>query len=79
MKKIENLEELKNGEYYWLVSKMIYDNGQHSNTKIIERFITDNPLPQFGNKIWAHEGNNQAMEKYDIYGPIPKPLQIVFK
>lgn len=76
MKKIQKLEELIPDEYYWLCSKMIYDNGTKSNSMMIHQYRDhkDGTPAYFGSgRIWAHEGNNQAMENYDIYGPIPRP------
>jgi len=75
MKKIKNLDELIDGEYYWLHSKMVFDNGSRNPKLKIHQFISPvEGKAYFDGYIWAHSDNNQAMEKYDIYGPIPKPF-----
>ena len=76
MKKINNLSELENDKYYWLCSNMVYDNGEKSKSMMISKFRDHGDThAYFGTgRIWAYEGNNQAMEKYDIYGPVPEPI-----
>ena len=74
MNKINNLEELIDGEYYWMHSKMVYENGERSSQMLIQCYRdAGDGRAYFGDHIWAYDGNNQAMEKYDIYGPVPKP------
>ena len=74
MNKINNLEELIDGEYYWMHSKVVYKNGERSSQILLQRYRdAGDGRAYFGDRIWAYDGNNQAMEKYDIYGPIPKP------
>jgi hypothetical protein len=75
MKKVEKLDELIDGEYYWMHSNMIFDNGSRSSQMLIQRYRDHKDgRAYFGDRIWAYDGNNQAMEKYDIYGPVPKPF-----
>lgn len=75
MEKITSNKELKHGEYYWLCSKAVYDNGETSDLKFVKQFINFEGCcrPHFEGNVWAFDENNQALEKYDIYGPIPKP------
>jgi len=76
MKKIKKLDELIDGEYYWMHSNMIFDNGSRSSQMLIQRYRDHKDgRAYFGDRIWAYDGNNQAMEKYDIYGPVPKPFR----
>ena len=57
-------------------SKMIFDNGFRSSQMLIHRYRNlEDSRAYFGDRIWAFDGNNQAMEKYDIYGPVPKPFR----
>jgi len=80
MKKITTNSELEDSKYYWLCSKMIYDNGKKSDTKVISRFTRWDDAPEgeesrafFEGRTWAMDSNNQALEKFDIYGPISEP------
>ena len=69
MKKIENIDELEDNKYYWLVNKEANRNGWRCRR--LEQFIsTDGVYPSyFGSKLWV----NSAFERFDIYGPIPEP------
>ena len=77
LSKITDIGDLINDKYYWLVSKLVYDNGEHSKSKMIQKFRDHGDTPAyFGDRIWCYEDNNQAMENYDIYGPIPEPCDV---
>ncbi len=64
MKYITDPDQLIPGREYWLVHK------QYGLVKISECKIEAN-LMFFENRIWAFGDNNQAMERWDIFGPLP--------
>ena len=60
--------ELISSEYYWCISKDFF------KSQNILKFDMDNWLGKIGdNDIWAHDNNNQALNKFIILGPIKKP------
>lgn len=70
MKHITDPTELINDRMYWLVDKA---NGDARASKCQRDFCEDNSHPDhlfFEGRIWATPENNQAMERWDIYGPI---------
>lgn len=72
MKKITNPDDLEVAREYWLRDKQSgvvrrgicgdYDSW---------KYITYISANGGGDKFWANQSNNQAMEKWDIIGPIP--------
>lgn len=66
--KVTSNDELIIGEYYWCVSKLFDSQHIEVVSEISDRKIIGD--------IWAFEENNQALEKYDIYGPIPRPTTV---
>ena len=62
-------EDLIPEEYYWCISKKI----PNARLQLLGCSLTPNGNKMIGSRIWAMDENNQALEKYDIYGPIPKP------
>ena len=64
MKHITNPDELEIGRQYWLVDKTT------GNAKISQLKAEDN-WKYFESRMWVNTDNNQAMELWDIYGPIP--------
>ena len=65
MKKILKNEELMVGEYYWCKQKdTIFD-------PTIEQVGKIQNIKYVGHgHIWAHNQNNQALNKWDMYGPL---------
>ena len=68
MKKILTNDELEIGKEYWCKPKttsfdpMVLRVGESSGIKYLGT-----------NRIWASDNNNQALERYDIIGPIEYP------
>ena len=68
IKYITNVDDLVVGSEYWLVSKLYSD----TVPKISQcRSIDAQGWKYFDANIWATEDNNQAMENFHIYGPVP--------
>lgn len=68
IKHITTTEQLVPGREYWLVSK------RWDLQKISECKVEPTPeanLKYFENHIWAYGDNNQAMQSWDIFGPLP--------
>lgn len=65
MRHITDPKELMVGREYWVVEKL---TGKFRIETLQER---DNRA-FFGMHIWAIEGNNQAMDRWDVFGPIPE-------
>lgn len=67
MKKITNNDELEVGKEYWCKFKtsksmpQLFKVGEQGGWKYI------------GSRIWATNENNQALEKFDIIGPVEYP------
>lgn len=71
IKHIKTVSELEVGKEYWLVSKLYAD----AVPKISQcRIIDAQGWKYFDAHIWAVEDNNQAMENFDIFGPVPERL-----
>lgn len=73
MKKITNPDDLEVAREYWLRDKQsgVVRRGicgDYDSWKYIT-YISANGGG--GDKFWANQSNNQAMEKWDIIGPIP--------
>ena len=61
--------DLKVGHWYIAESKAIYDNGARS-APIPLRVGIQGEVKYLGDRIWATDDNNQALEKYNIFGPL---------
>lgn len=70
MKKIETNDELEIGKYYICKSKIIYQNGERSDVIYPLKCDKISGRKYIGDKLWAMEENSQALEKYNIYGPL---------
>lgn len=68
MKRITDPKELVVGDAYWLRSKTFPESAPIAST-----LRKDFDEPYFEKCIWASERNPQALQKWDIIGPIPKP------
>ncbi len=68
MNEIKNNSELEVGKYYHCY---LNSTGHHS----IHKCYGDYAEPKYisNNRIWADDGNNQALEKWKILGPIKTP------
>jgi hypothetical protein len=64
IKHITDPSQLENKREYWLVDKVFGWKG-------IEQCRMRNGLHYFQEYIWAHTDNNQAMSRWDIFGPLP--------
>jgi hypothetical protein len=49
---------------------MVYDNGEKSNFITVTQVKEIDGRKYILDKLWAMDDNNQALEKYNIYGPI---------
>lgn len=65
MKHITNPDDLEVGRHYWLVDKMT------GNAKISQLKSEEADWKYFEGRMWVRPDNNQAMNIWDIYGPIP--------
>lgn len=72
-KQIVANSELITDEYYWLVSKMPTHTSFPSRVHSDGEFIEGSEVRYFDGRMWCHNKNSQALEKFDIYGPIPRP------
>lgn len=69
---VKAVAELVVGKDYWLVSKRYPDSAPAISQC---RSIESKGWKYFDAHIWAMEDNNQAMEFFDIFGPVePLPL-----
>lgn len=70
MKHITNVTDLLVGREYWLLDKK---NGSVaiSKLKVEKDDRPDKDRPYFENRMWAFPSNNQAMQHWDIFGPLP--------
>ena len=64
MKFITDVTTLIPGRQYWLVDKK-------TNALCISECMSDNHHLYFEGRIWAETDNNQAMDRWKIYGPVP--------
>lgn len=65
MRYITDLNELRVGREYWLFEKL-------TGRVTLERLQERDNRPFFGMHIWAIPGNNQAMDRWDVFGPVPE-------
>ena len=70
MKKILTNDDLEIGKEYWCKHKDVHYK-QHPEVMIVNE--TGNAKYLGHNYIWATDDNNQALEKFDIIGPIEYP------
>jgi len=66
---IKSNDELKVGEYYHCFDRR---SGRHSIHKCEQNNIQGMKCLS-RNRIWADDNNNQALEKWLIYGPVEIP------
>jgi len=71
MQKILKNEDLITGEWYWCIGKELYHD-----FSIYEVISPNEDSKYLAERIWAMDNNSQALEKWDIYGPIPRPCKI---
>ncbi len=69
MKHITDPAELELGREYWLVAK---EGSDPSWEPKISKLLDDCGRKFFEFRMWAEPDNNQAMDHWDIFGPIPK-------
>ena len=69
MKKITTNDELKIGKNYLCRSKSRWDNHPKPDVEVLKIDITHDKK-YLGDRIWAYDRNSQALEMYDIWGPI---------
>lgn len=76
IKEIEDVKELEIGKLYYLYDKR---TGKPEGLEEYRR-MTDNPGNEgfdwyaFKGNIWTHEGNNQGMQRWHIFGPVAPSL-----
>ena len=70
---ISDLKQLITGRSYWLVRK---DAMSVARVSICREA---NGRKFFDDRMWAHSTNNQVTDKYDIFGPIPMPVEPDFE
>jgi hypothetical protein len=86
MKEIEHVSELQEGACYYLFSKddesfrgLEEYKFYCESSLIYKNFNNHEPHPRKGEKVnacyfknrsWTHEGNNQGMERWHIFGPV---------
>lgn len=70
MKRILSNDELEIGKVYWCKAKNVHYMPDPQALTVYEtggiKYISQN-------RIWADDNNNQALENYDIIGPIEYP------
>lgn len=86
--KVENVDELVIGAYYFARRKLPDGHGEHEviitqcktasghwldKANGTKDYIPDRSTMYIFNRFWAVPDNNQAMNIFDIYGPIPIP------
>lgn len=65
--KITENSELEAGKYYHCFTK----GAQRHSIELCQEGLN---APKFlGQRIWADDDNNQALDRWDIYGPIEVP------
>lgn len=75
--KITSNDQLIADHYYWVQSKE--RKGSFFPCIVVEHVpVGSNDIPRKAILVnnmsfWAHEGNSQALEHYNIFGPIPTP------
>ena len=70
MKRITELDDLIVGKDYLMRSKMKYDNGEKSTLIYATKVKEVSGHKYIGDRIWALPDNNQALDKYDVFGPV---------
>ena len=70
MDKVSNAGEVVVGEYYWLASKVNKDSNGKPSAHISMCLCNDDREPVFDGVM----GIDVAMNDFDIYGPIEKPV-----
>ncbi len=78
--KITSNDQLLVDHYYWIRSKQFPDNYLIAEVKLAYIMLSDETkhkaLIVNNMYFWAYEKNSQAIETYDIYGPINEPFHI---
>jgi hypothetical protein len=71
--KLEHLSSKNDNQYFWMISN------ENLQTKVMQYHNNEyTPNAYFGdNQLWCHEDNNQAMDKYDIFGPLLPPERMI--
>lgn len=69
MKHVTDPAELEIGRDYWLVAKA---KSMNDWVPKISKLLADDGRKFFEYRMWAEPDNNQAMEYWDIFGPIPE-------
>lgn len=72
MKHITDPSELEVGREYWLVDKA-------TNVPEINICKERDGRSYFASHFWVYPSNNQAMERWDVFGPIPVRIAPDFK
>lgn len=73
VKYITDPSQLEVGRDYYLLDKETQINSLLPHAwPLIEECKERDGYKYFSCNIWATEGNNQALERWDIFGPIPK-------
>ena len=69
LKEITDVNDLEIGKWYWCFSKKFKDKKEIYKVE----YMPSSVGKYIGANLWAEPENNQAMEKFKIYGPIPEP------
>ena len=78
MKRILKDDELTPGEWYWVRTKggSLLANGKTTNPGIFTvSQVLGGLWKSIMNGMWCDKNNSQALEIYEIYGPIPRPTE----
>lgn len=70
MKQITSNAELIPGNHYWCRDKRY---GDVTLQECNQESYPNEQWKYLGRRIWAMDDNNQALERWDIVGPLPKP------
>jgi hypothetical protein len=71
---ITSNDQLEVGEYYHCLEKRL-----GRDCLSIEQCKEDTGNKYLGNRIWAKDDNNQALEKWFIWGPVEiKPIRTIY-
>jgi hypothetical protein len=68
LKKITDVDDIVVGGFYYCISKL-----NNKDINILQCFMDENCKYLGSNRIYACKENNQALDKYTIYGPIYIP------
>ena len=69
MHRILTNDDLEIGKWYIIQNKTAFSNGEMSAPRPeLVREVTGRKY--IGNRQWAMDDNNQALDNYDIYGPL---------